>query len=71
MALEEWLARYPEFELADDAAVTWSGGQVRGPRTIPIRVPQFQADPFRVGPANTPGRNVSCIIELDRLLFIA
>jgi cytochrome P450 len=39
VALEEWLARYPEFELADDAAVTWSGGQVRGPRTIPIRVP--------------------------------
>ena len=39
VALEEWLARYPEFELTDDAAVTWSGGQVRGPRTIPIRVP--------------------------------
>ena len=39
VALEEWMARYPEFELADEAAVTWSGGQVRGPRTIPIRVP--------------------------------
>jgi hypothetical protein len=39
VALEEWLARYPEFELADPAAVTWSSGQVRGPRTIPVRVP--------------------------------
>jgi cytochrome P450 len=38
VALEEWLARYPDFELADPAAVTWSGGQVRGPRTLPIRV---------------------------------
>ncbi len=37
-ALEEWMARYPEFELADPAAVTWSGGQVRRPGTIPIRV---------------------------------
>jgi cytochrome P450 len=39
VALEEWLARYPEFELADPTAVTWSSGQVRGPRTIPVRVP--------------------------------
>jgi cytochrome P450 len=38
VALEEWIARYPEFELADPAAVTWSAGQVRGPRTLPIRV---------------------------------
>jgi cytochrome P450 len=38
VALEEWLARYPEFELIDPAAVTWSSGQVRGPRTIPVRV---------------------------------
>ncbi len=38
VALEEWLARYPEFELADPAAVTWSAGQVRGPRTLPVRV---------------------------------
>jgi cytochrome P450 len=39
VALEEWMARYAEFELADPAAVTWSSGQVRGPRTIPVRVP--------------------------------
>jgi cytochrome P450 len=38
VALEEWLARYPEFELADPAGVTWSGGQVRGPRTLPVRI---------------------------------
>jgi cytochrome P450 len=38
VALEEWMARYPEFELTDPAAVTWSSGQVRGPRTVPVRV---------------------------------
>jgi hypothetical protein len=38
VALEEWMRVYPEFTLADPAAVTWSAGQVRGPRTIPVRV---------------------------------
>jgi cytochrome P450 len=38
VALEEWLARFPEFELVDPEAVTWSKGQVRGPRSIPVRV---------------------------------
>ena len=38
IAIEEWLARYPEFELVDDAEVTFSTGQVRGPRQIPVRV---------------------------------
>ena len=38
VALEEWMKRYPDFELSDPAAVTWSAGQVRGPRSIPIRV---------------------------------
>jgi cytochrome P450 len=38
VALEVWLERYPTFELADPDAVRWSGGQVRGPRTLPIRV---------------------------------
>jgi hypothetical protein len=37
-ALEEWMARYPEFTLADPSAVTWSAGQVRGPRSIPVRL---------------------------------
>jgi cytochrome P450 len=38
VALECFLARYPEFTLADPGAVTWSRGQVRGPRTLPLRV---------------------------------
>jgi hypothetical protein len=38
VALQEWLARYPDFELSDADAVTWSGGQVRGPRTLPVRI---------------------------------
>jgi len=39
VALEEWLARIPTFRLADDAVVTWAGGQVRGPRSIPVVYP--------------------------------
>ena len=38
VALEEWMKRYPEFDLVDPDAVTWSAGQVRGPRTVPVRV---------------------------------
>jgi cytochrome P450 len=38
VALEVWLERIPEFALADPAAVTWATGQVRGPRTLPVRV---------------------------------
>ena len=38
IAIEEWLARYPDFELADADSVTWSAGQVRGPRSIPVTV---------------------------------
>jgi hypothetical protein len=37
VAIEEWLDRIPTFTLADPGAVTWTGGQVRGPRTIPVR----------------------------------
>jgi cytochrome P450 len=36
VALEMWLQNFPSFELADPSAVRWSGGQVRGPRTLPI-----------------------------------
>jgi hypothetical protein len=36
VALEEWFRRIPEFELTDPNVVTWSGGQVRGPRHIPL-----------------------------------
>ena len=38
VALEVWLERLPEFTLADPARVTWSHGQVRGPRSIPMRI---------------------------------
>jgi len=38
VALEAWLDRYADFELSDPAAVTWAAGQVRGPRSIPMRI---------------------------------
>jgi cytochrome P450 len=38
VAVEEWLERMPDFEVTDAALVTWAGGQVRGPRSLPIRV---------------------------------
>jgi hypothetical protein len=36
VALEEWLRRIPEFRL--DGVVTWSAGQVRGPRRVPLQL---------------------------------
>lgn len=42
VALEEWLARIPEFHLDPDGQVTWAGGQVRGPRSIPVLFPSVQ-----------------------------
>ena len=39
VAVEEWVKRFPNFELADPSAVTWAAGQVRGPRSIPVRLP--------------------------------
>jgi cytochrome P450 len=38
VALEVWLEAFPAFELADPAGVRWSGGQVRGPRVLPVRI---------------------------------
>jgi cytochrome P450 len=38
IALEVWLERIPAFTLADPAAVTWSAGQIRGPRALPVRI---------------------------------
>ncbi len=37
VALRVWFERIPEFELSDPDAVTWAGGQVRGPRHLPFR----------------------------------
>jgi cytochrome P450 len=36
VAIEEWLARFPEFRLAEGERVTWSEGTVRGPRRLPV-----------------------------------
>lgn len=39
VALEEWLARIPEFSLAEGQEISWAGGQVRGPRVLPVVFP--------------------------------
>jgi cytochrome P450 len=36
VAIEEFVARFPHFELAGD--VRWSVGQIRGPREMPVRI---------------------------------
>ena len=36
VAIQTWLERIPDFELTDPDAITWSAGQVRGPRTLPF-----------------------------------
>jgi cytochrome P450 len=38
VALEVWLSRIPVFSLADPSAVSWSTGQIRGPRALPLRI---------------------------------
>ena len=38
VALEVWLERIPAFTLDDPGAVTWSAGQIRGPRTLALRI---------------------------------
>ncbi|MFM7252595.1 MAG: cytochrome P450 [Ilumatobacteraceae bacterium] len=36
VAIQEFLAQIPEFSLDPAGEVTWAGGQVRGPRTLPV-----------------------------------
>ncbi len=36
VAIEEWLRQIPEFHVVDGEEVTWAGGQVRGPRSVPV-----------------------------------
>ena len=36
VAIEEWVKRIPRFSLAEGAELTWAGGQVRGPRALPV-----------------------------------
>ncbi len=38
VAVEEWLKAIPNYELTDAASVTWSTGQVRGPRKLPVTI---------------------------------
>ncbi len=39
-AITTWLEHVPEFELDPDAEVTWAEGALRGPRTVPVIIPQ-------------------------------
>ena len=39
VAIEEWLKRIPDFRIEEGAEVTWAGGQVRGPRRLPVVFP--------------------------------
>ena len=36
VAIERWLDRVPPFSLTPGIEVTWTGGQVRGPRSVPV-----------------------------------
>ena len=38
IAVEEFLARFNDFELVDLDAVVWSVGQIRGPRELAVRI---------------------------------
>jgi len=38
VAIEVFLKRFPDFELDNSEQVTWSTGQVRGPRNLPFRI---------------------------------
>jgi cytochrome P450 len=39
VALEEWMKAIPEFELDRSRPMLWAGGQVRGPRALPVLFP--------------------------------
>jgi cytochrome P450 len=38
VALDVWLERIRQFTLDNPSGVTWSAGQIRGPRTLPLRI---------------------------------
>ena len=38
VAIRCWFERFKDFELSDPDRVTWAGGQVKGPRNVPIRL---------------------------------
>jgi cytochrome P450 len=39
VSIQEWLKRIPDYKLEDPDAVTWAGGQVRGPRKMGVVFP--------------------------------
>jgi cytochrome P450 len=39
VSIQEWLKRIPDYKLENPDAVTWAGGQVRGPRTMGVVFP--------------------------------
>jgi hypothetical protein len=39
VALRTWMRRIPEFQVSAPDEVTWAGGQVRGPRYLPVSFP--------------------------------
>ncbi len=41
-AVRVWLERIPEFTLREGEAMKWAGGQVRGPRIMPMQFPAGQ-----------------------------
>jgi cytochrome P450 len=38
VALQEWLGAFPNYTLDSSRPTTWANGQVRGPRSIPVRL---------------------------------
>jgi len=39
VAIQVWLERIPEFHVSDREPTKWAGGQVRGPRVLPVSFP--------------------------------
>jgi cytochrome P450 len=39
VALEEWITHIPSFRITEGEDMTWAGGQVRGPRSLPVSFP--------------------------------
>src|SRR4051794_2450531 len=49
IAVQEWLARFPDFALTDANAVEYSAGQIRGPRRGPARPSWWRRRPRQGG----------------------
>ncbi len=38
VAFQEWITAFPDYTVDDRAPTTWANGQVRGPRSIPVKL---------------------------------